>query len=133
MSLKLSEYIARRPVSELMSKDVISVNESMPLTDFIKTFDRRLIHHILVENELGQLVGIISQTDLDKNRSFYLEEKLLASHLMTENPVTVSSSTTLNEAAEILRTNRFRALPVLEKGELVGIITPYDFLSFFVL
>jgi len=45
---------------------------------------------------------------------------------MTPNPVTITSSTTVAEASEIMRTHGFRRLPVVDNGRLVGIVTDRD-------
>ncbi len=45
---------------------------------------------------------------------------------MTANPITISSNTTIADASEIMRNNKFRRLPVVEGGQLVGIVTDRD-------
>ena len=45
---------------------------------------------------------------------------------MTPNPVTISSTKTIADASEIMRKNKFRRLPVVDIGNLVGIITDSD-------
>jgi len=45
---------------------------------------------------------------------------------MTPNPITVSSTTTIADASEVMRKNKFRRLPVVDIGKLVGIITDRD-------
>jgi len=43
--------------------------------------------------------------------------------VMTSNVVTIPSSTTITEAKRIMEAHRFRRLPVVDKGKLVGIVT----------
>lgn len=45
---------------------------------------------------------------------------------MTANPITITSTTTIADASEIMRTNKFRRLPVVDGGKLVGIVTDRD-------
>lgn len=45
---------------------------------------------------------------------------------MTSNPITISSTTTVADASEIMRKHKFRRLPVVDIGRLVGIITDRD-------
>ena len=45
---------------------------------------------------------------------------------MTPNPVTITSTTSVADAAHIMRTNKFRRLPVVDNGKLVGIVTDRD-------
>lgn len=52
--------------------------------------------------------------------------KLTMKDVMTEQPVTVGRQQTLAVAHEMMRENRCRHLPVLEHGELVGVLTQRD-------
>ncbi|NPV26792.1 MAG: CBS domain-containing protein [Firmicutes bacterium] len=45
---------------------------------------------------------------------------------MTPNPITVNKKTTIAEALEIMRENKIRRLPVMDRGKLVGIVTDRD-------
>ncbi len=49
--------------------------------------------------------------------------------IMTPNPVTVTSVTTVADASELMRTKKFRRLPVVDAGKLVGIVTDRDLRS----
>lgn len=51
---------------------------------------------------------------------------MFVANRMTPNPVTVSSTTTIADASEVMRKNKFRRLPVVDIGNLVGIITDRD-------
>jgi acetoin utilization protein AcuB len=69
----------------------------------------------------GKLIGILSEYDLRR----YLDslDSTLVVKAMTPNPVTVSPSATLEHAVALLKGNEIGALPVIERGRLVGIIT----------
>lgn len=45
---------------------------------------------------------------------------------MTANPITITSMTTIADASEIMRANKFRRLPVVDGGKLVGLVTDRD-------
>lgn len=45
---------------------------------------------------------------------------------MTSNPITVTPTSTIADASEIMRANRFRRLPVVDQGKLVGLVTDRD-------
>ncbi len=51
---------------------------------------------------------------------------MFLSKRMTPNPIIVSPTTTVIDAAELMRTNNIRRLPVVENGKLVGIVTDRD-------
>jgi len=45
---------------------------------------------------------------------------------MTPDPITITPKTTVAEALDLMRENKVRRLPVLDKGKLVGIVTDRD-------
>jgi acetoin utilization protein AcuB len=77
----------------------------------------------------GRLVGIVSERDLREHRGYFEHTKI--NGVMTENPVTVTPATTLEEAAQALVERQIGGLPVVENGRLVGIITTSDILKAF--
>ena len=48
---------------------------------------------------------------------------------MTSSPQTIEPSATIADASELMRKNKIRRLPVVEKGKLVGIVTDRDLRS----
>jgi acetoin utilization protein AcuB len=77
----------------------------------------------------GKLVGIISERDLREHRGHFEQTKI--NGVMTEDPITVSPGTTLEEAAQIMLERQIGGLPVVAGGKLVGIITASDILRAF--
>lgn len=77
----------------------------------------------------GKLVGIITERDLREHRGHL--EQIKINGAMTEDPVTVSPATTLEEAAQIMLARQIGGLPVVADGKLVGIITASDILRAF--
>ena len=77
----------------------------------------------------GKLVGIITERDLRQHRGHLEHTKI--NGVMTENPVTVTPATTLEEAAKILLERQIGGLPVVAEGRLVGIITSSDIMNAF--
>ena len=60
-----------------------------------------------------------------------LLDKVDAGSCMTPNPLSVSPDTPAFQAAKMLSLYKFGALPVVDKGALIGIVTVTDFLDFF--
>ena len=77
----------------------------------------------------GKLVGIVTDRDLREHQGHLEQTKI--NGVMTEEPVTVTPATTLEEAAQILLERRIGGLPVVADGRLVGIITASDILNAF--
>lgn len=57
--------------------------------------------------------------------------KIVASELMTREPVSVQTDDTLEELAEIFTENEFHAVPVLEGSRIVGIVSTTDVIKYF--
>jgi len=117
-------------VKDIMSTELISVRNNDPLTSFEAYFKSRKIHHLLVVDDLGKLIGIISSEDVARAMSWITKDKILAEHIMTKNPITITEDATLKQATNQFLDNRYRALPVMNKDQkLIGIITPFDLLA----
>jgi acetoin utilization protein AcuB len=69
----------------------------------------------------GKLIGILSEYDLPP----YLEslDTTVVLEAMTPDPVTVSPAATLEHAVAVLKAKEIGALPVVDHGKLIGIIT----------
>ncbi len=77
----------------------------------------------------GRLVGVI--TDRDIRTHIGDLERTKVKGVMTEKPLTVSPSTTLENAAQTLLSLKIGGLPVIESGQVVGVITTSDILKAF--
>jgi len=75
----------------------------------------------------GVPVGIVTDRDI-RNHIGYLEQTE-AFKAMSEALITVTPSTTVREAARLLRERKIGALPVVEDGKLTGVITTTDLLN----
>lgn len=51
---------------------------------------------------------------------------MIVSKRMTPNPTTITSAMSIVDALQIMRSNKFRRLPVVDNGKLVGIVTDRD-------
>lgn len=107
---------------------VISVRPDTPLMDLVATIASRRIGAVLVLDDAGELAGIVSERDVVKALATKGPElhTVNAGDVMTANVTTVTPKTTINEAMELMDRGYFRHLPVLDRGELVGIISVRD-------
>jgi len=107
---------------------IVSVLPSTPLMELVATIASRRIGAVLVLDEAGKLAGIVSERDVVKalanNGGGVLTMK--AGDIMTADVTTVTPATTVNEAMEMMDRGYFRHLPVLENGQLLGIISVRD-------
>ena len=128
------------PVSTIMTTRLKAVNPEDSLERIKAIFDEHGIHHIPVVR-YKEILGIISksdflhflhgyaQSDMDK----FVEKTRLktwtAKEIMTEKMAKIDSAEPIRTALELFKINRFHALPVVDDGELVGIVTTYDIIA----
>ncbi|MCB9317857.1 MAG: CBS domain-containing protein [Lewinellaceae bacterium] len=117
------------PVSEFMAKDLITVGEGDGLNEVKKIFDDHNIHHIPVVH-FKEIKGMISKTDFLAYQKGVGKEadlaKIDAKQVMTTKLAKLSPDDRIQIAIDLFTLNRFHALPVVDKGELVGLITTHD-------
>ncbi len=119
-----------KKLKKVMNIDLIIINENDKYPSFESQFQRKRIHHLLVENDENELVGIISSHDTRPIIRNLDKEKILAKHLMTTDPFVLAKKDTVAEALELFMDNVIRAIPFVDKEEkLVGIVTPYDLMQ----
>jgi len=115
-------------LERFMTTEVFVVNEN-DLVDLVaKIMKWKNIHHIPVVNDENKITGIITKTNLIE--IFMHKDKLLiAKDIMIKNIITVNAGTSLRDANKIMIRNKIGCLPILEFGELVGILTKNDLLK----
>ncbi len=127
-------------IHHIMTSELITVAPEASLKYIKSIFESNDFHHLPVVGESGMLKGIISREDyykvgyvlskrgLDQNLATY--DQLKAKDIMTEYPVNVEPDDSIGLAADIFLANQFHALPVVEEGKLMGIVTSHDLLSY---
>ncbi|SFC57142.1 CBS domain-containing protein [Flavobacterium phragmitis] len=131
----------REPISHIMTKSVITVNQNDDLKNVVEKLKANSIRHIPVVNG-KEVVGIISRTDINRltfgalfdgqdGADEAILEMLTIPQVMTAKPKTVSSDLIIRDLAEIFVKEEFHAAPVVDKGELKGIVTTTDVLKYF--
>jgi acetoin utilization protein AcuB len=131
-------------VSELMTRKLIAVSPNDSVEVAVRLLRQRGVRHLLVLKD-ERLVGIVSDRDLKRALDpegskkkllgigglYFLLEPILVREIMTPNPVTITADAPVQEAASVMVAERFGALPVVRRDELVGIITETDLLRHF--
>jgi CBS domain-containing protein len=112
-------------LEKFMTKEVFVVNEN-DLVDLVaKIMEWKNIHHIPVVNNNNKVIGIITNTNIEKTCT-NKDKLLIARDIMVENIITVNSDTSIEDANNIMIKNKIGCLPILELGELIGILTKKD-------
>jgi len=144
-------------VAEIMDTDTPAVYPEDTVEAVLRVMRDGDLEGVPVINSGGRCVGIITEADLvmtgedaDLHLPHYFElfggfvfleslghfeERLrkataaLARDLMTEDPVTIEPSATVQEAARTISRSKHNRLPVVEHGRLVGVVTRVDVLE----
>jgi len=131
------------PVASIMTKEVVKLNLSDDLTKAETLFKKHHIRHIPVVNG-NKIIGMLSYTDLlrisfadsieddEDTVDTTVYNMFSVEQVMAKNLVTVSADATIKEVAEILAVREFHALPVVEGGLLVGIVTTTDLIKYLI-
>ncbi|MFD2891757.1 CBS domain-containing protein [Flavobacterium chuncheonense] len=130
-------------VTTIMTKNVIKLNLTDDLTKAEYLFKKHHIRHIPVVNG-NKIIGMLSYTDLlrisfvdavDDDAEVVdatVYNMFTVEQVMAKNLVTIDTNTTIKQAAEILASNEFHALPVVEGQLLVGIVTTTDLIKYLI-
>lgn len=121
-------------VQDWMHRGVVTCYPETPVAEVAATMDSKDISALVVVNEQGAAVGVISRTDLVNARFVQPYMKhwrgLNAEHLMTKPVISVAPDTTIDEAVQRLNEKRIHRLVVVEKASdhlrPIGILSVTD-------
>lgn len=133
--------IRKAPITTIMTQNVVTLKKSDSLEKAEKLFKKHHIRHIPVVSGKA-IIGMLSYTDLLRISfadSAFEEEDYVESvvynmftieQVMVKKIVSVKSSNTIKEVADILAKSEFHALPVVDNNILVGIVTTTDLINY---
>jgi len=137
---------------DIMTKTIVSVTLETSLNDLAKKFVETRFSNLPVLDEGGQLLGIISETDLiEQHKPLHIptvmtlfdwvftlgSEKRFkeevdrvtattVSELYQKDPVTCAPDTTVRELAGLMSQHRVHLLPVVDSGKMIGVVARLD-------
>jgi acetoin utilization protein AcuB len=121
---------------DYMSRNVVTIHPDDFLIDVRKRMQEENIRHVPVVDD-GKLVGIVSlntirdaapskATDLSIHEIHYLLSKMRIRDVMKKNVITCAPEDHVEDVARIMQNKRIGAVPVVEKGKLLGVLTNDD-------
>lgn len=126
-------------VAEIMTREPYTLGPDDTLADARRMMNEHHIRHIPVVSTDGALIGLVSQRDLlaaedstvlnPEGGPGSADKYVAISSVMTSPVQTVDEHDRLRATAMHLQKNKLGCLPVVNKGELVGIITDTDFVA----
>ncbi|MDQ4014551.1 MAG: CBS domain-containing protein [Thermoproteota archaeon] len=115
-------------VEDIMSKDIVKIAADKSIQDVAIIMAERNISSILLEDS-GKIIGILTERDLVRNvcAKDLLASKTPAVSIMSAPLATVSRSSLVERAADLMVRNKIRHLPVEDNdGNIIGVITTTD-------
>ncbi len=125
-------------VKNWMTPNPITAPPDMSLPEALQVMKQHNIRRLPVM-EQGKLAGIVTRGDLRGAQPseatslsifelHYLVGRITLDQIMTRNPITVTATTTIREAAQLMLQHKVAGLPVLDETheQVIGIITESD-------
>ena len=125
-------------VADIMSTSVVSLKQDDDLHHARMLLKQYNIRHLPVVSDSGRFIGLLSQRDI-LNNAFKVvesygfnklksrEQRTLVQEVMNSDCATIASDAVLKSAGQFFVENKHSCLPVVDNGELVGVLTSVDF------
>ena len=151
----MSEKYLNKKVKDIMKTDVYALSEQATIKDAIDGFVKNTTSGLIIHDEHKKVVGFVSDGDIMKhiakrdpryvyilgsvycffeNESFEKTLKELDSmsvmEIATRKVISLEADIFLDEAAKIMYAKKIKKAPVVENGELVGVISRADILRY---
>ncbi|WP_248723800.1 CBS domain-containing protein [Seonamhaeicola sp. ML3] len=135
--------IRKAPITMIMTEPVITLNRTDSLEKAEYLFKHHHIRHIPVVED-KEVIGMLSYTDLQRlsfidittenqlDTDAMVYNMFTINQIMKKKVVSVCTSNSIKEVAEVLASREFHALPVLENNQLVGIVTTTDLIRYLI-
>lgn len=114
---------------DIMTTTVATVGAGESASVAWETMRRRRTRHLIVQSAEGNVVGMLSASDLGGRYGEVLRNGRTAGDLMSEKIVHATPETTVREAANLMRGHVVNCLPVFEGDKLAGLVTAVDLLE----
>lgn len=142
-------------IQDVMTRSVITVGPDAPVREVAHVLDEHRISGVLVVDEQGSLLGVVSEADFlveaqggapvhrsaiarlfgrapDPTAPGDRHYAKTARDLMTSPVITIGPTALVADAAALMTRDRINRLPVVEDGKLVGIVTRADLVRSYV-
>lgn len=119
-------------VERFMSRDLFTVRPEDVIDLAASLMNWKHIRHVPVEDDEGNLVGVVSHRDLLEimaKNSRRDGSEIVIKDVMKTDLVTVGPQTPTLDALTIMRQRNIGCLPIVQGGKLVGMVTAHDFLT----
>ncbi|NCB26650.1 MAG: CBS domain-containing protein [Bacteroidia bacterium] len=131
-------------LKEVMTKDPITLNIDESFCRVAQIFQEKDIRHLPIVNSQGQILGIISQRDLNRitspkkgpNGEYLYDAAELTKYILRQHVIqkvfSLSLEDTLEKAVTIMAEKKLGCMPIVDPdGKVIGIVTAIDLLKLF--
>lgn len=125
-------------VKDVMTSPAITVHARTTVKEGLQLLDEHAVTSLPVTDTSGHIVGIVSEADLlldavrHDARTRMIPDELVDEHpsrvedVMSILTMTVTSDTDLSDAVELMTSTAVKSLPVVDGGQVVGVISRSD-------
>ncbi|MCB1026020.1 MAG: CBS domain-containing protein [Acidobacteria bacterium] len=121
-----------RTVERFMARDLFTVRPEDVIDLAASLMNWKHIRHVPVEDDEGNLVGVVSHRDLLEimagNRNTEKDE-IVVKDIMKTDLITISPEVSTLEALNLMREHNIGCLPIVRQEKLIGLVTAHDFLT----
>lgn len=130
LPIQITETERMVKASTMMKTDVITVTKGEDICEAMRIMVLNNVTGLPVVNNDGTVAGIITEKDVLKLLYSGPDKSGTVEEFMTANVVCFEHDATLADIADCLMMNRFRRVPILRQGKLVGIISRKDIIKY---
>ena len=130
-------------IHDLMTDSVVTLTTEDTVDQVAAIFEKNDFHHIPILNRDEEVVGMISRTDLEcisagmsnftntqkESYNHALHRSLRTVDIMSKDVITLDAGDSVQSIYTIFRLNRIRAIPIVRKKKLLGLVTPFDLIE----
>ncbi|MGH7811959.1 MAG: CBS domain-containing protein [Candidatus Binatia bacterium] len=107
----------------IMTRDIVTVSAGMKIKDLAMTLIKNQISGAPVVDRNGKIVGVVSEADIVAKKGKDVKS------IMSKKVISVTEETPVEEIAQLMNTHRIKRLPVMNGGDVVGIVSRADIVS----
>lgn len=119
-------------VAEAMNKNIQTARGDTPVKKLAEIMSENRIGSVIIVSGPGSLEGIVTERDIMSKVVATGKDpsKIVAENIMTKKVIAIDPSKTLEQAADVMTKYKIKKLPVIYQGQIVGIITASDLISY---
>lgn len=108
---------------DIMTRDIITVSPTMKVKELAMTLIKNQISGAPVASKDGKIVGVVSEADIIAKKGKDVRA------IMSKKVISVTEDASVEEIAQLMTTHAIKRLPVMNEGNVVGIVSRADIVS----